>query len=285
MYNPALMGVARQIEMGKEPTINAVNAAVSETYLPAKADQAKVTRIIDFMEKSKDPVFGATWLYNQGQITGETLTIVEEKAAEYAAKQGGTGKMANGITNPASQITGVTAANTAPKTGDNLELFGMDLSGGLGVLAPILAALGIGGAVTGAVRTKWPWQTAEGEGMIAPWSQMIESAVGWTQEGGVQGVGGAPGAFGGGTIGGTVVGGWTNAAKNGSTPATAEYLRMVDGKIYVRSLKTGVVKRVPRPRIVHLHSKMNLGTYIRAERMLDRMAGRIAKRTKSLKRQ
>lgn len=83
---------------------------------------------------------------------------------------------------------------------------------------------------------------------------------------------------------GTVARSWTNAAKDGSTPATANFIQLMDGKIYAQSIKTGVIRRVPKPRMVHLHSNMSLGTYVKAERMLDRMAGRIAKRTKSLKR-
>lgn len=205
----------------------------------------------------------------QSMNTGAPVETVKPVTTPAVKTNGGNGKMANG------------------QTGDNvdgMELLGMDVGG-------ILSALGIGGtaaaviggaaSILGGLRTKWPWQTVEGEGMIAPWSQMTETSQGWVQQGGVQGVGGIPGAVG---AVGTVARSWTNAAKDGSTPATANFIQMVDGRIYAQSLKTGVIRRVPKPRMVHLHSNMSLGTYIRAEKMLDRMAGRIAKRTKSLKR-
>lgn len=107
--------------------------------------------------------------------TGDPVPVTKPVAAAAASgitaaatlKNGGNGKMAN--------------------TGDNgegLDLLGMDLSG-------ILTALGIGGTtaatvttiagILGALRLKWPWQTVEGEGFIAPWSQQTETPQGWIQ--------------------------------------------------------------------------------------------------------
>lgn len=138
----------------------------------------------------------------------------------------------------------------------------------------------LAGAGLLASRVKFPWQTPEGEGFIAPWTNQQVLPGGLTGRQAVvdaAGYGAAPaGLFG--QAGGAAYG-WTNAAKDGSTQPTAQYIRTVDGKTYVRSLKTGVIKRVRRPKVVAVHSRMRLGDVARAQRKLDTLYKQVAKRT------
>ncbi len=62
------------------------------------------------------------------------------------------------------------------------------------------------------------------------------------------------------------------------------FAKTVDGKIYVRKLD-GTIKKVPKSTNIVLNSrKLNLQTYIKAEKYLERITRRIAKSTRSLKR-
>jgi len=221
----------------------------------------------DPVPTTKPPPVENTSVGIETALTAGAAATAAAAAAALAKKNGGNGKVANG-----------------ENTGDNMELFGMDLSGILPALGITGGVAGLAATVLGALRTKFPWDTPEGEGFIAPWTAQTEVAPDVWGQTGKEYAGITSGSLATGGVAGTVARSWTNAAKNGTTPATANYIQLMDGKIYAQSLKTGVIKRVRQPRMVHLHSNMSLGTYIRGERMLDSMSRRIARRTKSLKR-
>lgn len=166
---------------------------------------------------------------------------------------------------------------------NNLNIMGMSIDP---------AALGITGALgtaavallgTLASRTKFPWQTPEGEGFIAPWTNMEEIAPGlWGQDaviasGGYSNLPATTSPAGWETSGITKA--WTNAARDGSTPATAEYLRQANGTIMVRSMKTGQIRKYRPVKPVAVHSRMRLKDVARAQSKLDTLYKQIAKRT------
>jgi len=76
---------------------------------------------------------------------------------------------------------------------------------------------------------------------------------------------------------------WPGAGVTGGGRAPV-FFRTFDGKTYVRKLD-GTVKKVPKTRNIVLNSrKLNLQTYIKAEKYLERITKRIAKSTRGLKR-
>lgn len=142
--------------------------------------------------------------------------------------------------------------------------------GGVGVA--VAAAYGIS-KVIGMV---YPWESAEGEGFIAPWTPKMRDENGkW-----VSAVT-RPDLFGGealplGSINGvTVVKSWLA----GGWP----FSLTSDGRIHTVT-KNGIQKSwKPKRPIVLVAGSMNLNTSIRAQRLLDRQWRRIAKRVKQLK--
>lgn len=279
--------------------------SLSPPVAPERADPAKVEAIVQRLKKAQDPVAGAEILYGSGAITRAQLEQVKSKAAarpviEPLPMINGGVKMSNGaqLTQYAKDILAKTGANV--DNGGGVNLAGMLPAGAAG----ILGALGLGGTTIAAlggiyglsqmIGVQYPWETGAGEGFIAPWSRDIvqDEAGRWVTRqtrpdlfglapaGGTMlpAVGGMMGFAGG----ASVVGAWDNAAKDGSTPATAQYIRLSNGVRVVRSIKTGVVTRYRHPRVIGVHKNMNLGQYVKAERVLDRFTRRIARRTKSL---
>ncbi len=108
-------------------------------------------------------------------------------------------------------------------------------------LGGVLAGLGIAGvgAVAGgltAAGMQWPWETPEGEGFIAPWTEQVVLPSGLVGQAGVQ----YPGEMG---LGGSqVVKSWTNASRDGRIPASVQFFMMANGRIYSRSLVDGQIK-------------------------------------------
>lgn len=76
---------------------------------------------------------------------------------------------------------------------------------------------------------------------------------------------------------------WPGAGVTGGGRAPI-FIRTVDGRTFVRKLD-GTIKKVPKSRNIVINTrKIDLNQYIRAERRLDTIAKRIAKRVRSLKR-
>ena len=144
------------------------------------------------------------------------------------------------------------------------------LGGILSAIPEILATLGAVGTL-GVARLKMPWETPEGEGIIAPWTQQrqLESGL-WGQEG-VQYQGAAPGV--GAMAGVAIVKTWTNAARNGATPATVAFALLSNGKMVSRSLVDGSVKTW-RPK---KHIVISNNPRISNIRKLDRVHKKVAK--------
>ena len=76
---------------------------------------------------------------------------------------------------------------------------------------------------------------------------------------------------------------WPGAGVTGGGRAPI-FIRTVDGRTFVRKLD-GTVKKVPKSRNIVINTrKIDLNQYIRAERRLESISKRIAKRVRSLKR-
>lgn len=127
------------------------------------------------------------------------------------------------------------------------------------IILGILGGMGVVGTGVAAARMKWPWQTPEGEGFIAPWQNQVDLGGGIYGVEGVQypgypqtyqnggsalpSVGQAmPGLF--------VTKAWTNAAKNGSSPATVAFFKLSNGTIITRALDGSMKKYRPKKHIV-----------------------------------
>ena len=114
----------------------------------------------------------------------------------------------------------------------------------------LLGLLGTGAAALGTLalsRLKMPWETPEGEGFIAPWTQQQQLPSGlWGQEGQAYGVpAGAPGLAGmtyGQLKGGVPVKAWTNAARNGRSGPTVAFVMFSNGMMASQSLIDGTIK-------------------------------------------
>lgn len=153
---------------------------------------------------------------------------------------GGVGRLAAPPTAQAAMQSGDEMGEATGVGG--LGLAGLATAGVLGYLGvPALIAGGVGLAAS---RLKFPWQTPEGEGFIAPWTQQqrLESGE-WGQEGvsygpavPPSGPGLAPG------FGGGVVRVWSNASKDGQLPASVEFMQLADGRVVSRSVITGAIK-------------------------------------------
>lgn len=76
---------------------------------------------------------------------------------------------------------------------------------------------------------------------------------------------------------------WPGAGVTGGGRAPIFY-RTIDGKTFVRKLD-GTIKRVPKTRNIVLNSRnLNLRNYIRIEKAMEKITGRIARASKRLKR-
>lgn len=164
-------------------------------------------------------------------------------------------------------------------------------------------ALGLGAAGTalltlGLSRMKFPWQTPTGEGFIAPWTNMTQLASGlWGQDaiaeaGGYNDAGTAlasatnvPAAPDLGSMnyatlkGGVPVKTWTNASKNGATPATVQFVQFSNGYVASRSLIDGSIKMWKPKKHIVLSSNPRLSQIGK----LDRTYRRVGKRIKKMK--
>jgi len=146
----------------------------------------------------------------------------------------------------------LTVAPVAPVT---LGDFGVSPATGVA----IGGALGLGAAATGvlgglgllASRIKFPWQTPAGEGFIAPWQNQQRLPEGlWGIESmqypQAQVPAVAPQGLAGMTYGqlkgGVPVKAWTNAARNGTSPATVAFVLFSNGMMASQSLIDGQIK-------------------------------------------
>jgi len=152
-------------------------------------------------------------------------------------------------------------------------------------------AAGIGGvAALAASRIKFPWQTPEGEGFIAPWTEQrqLESGL-WGQEG-VAEAGGYEVAANGGQVPfgaqtlaslkyGIPVKTWTNASKNGMLPASVQFVMFSTGHIASRSLIDGQIKYWKPKKHIVISSNPRMSMISK----LDRTHTRVVKRLKKMK--
>jgi len=196
----------------------------------------------------------STGLITQAAAAAPTQaqTWATQKAAILAA--GGTPV---GMTAEQASVAALTAGQEVPASVAQI----LDMSSWVdstqaapvsgGGLAPVAVGstvakvAGAGAVATGiagilallASRIKFPWQTPTGEGFIAPWQEqeLLPSGewgvVGKTYNGN----GAATGLPAG-------MRSWTNASKDGSSPATVQFVQDVNGRIYSLSLITGRIK-------------------------------------------
>ena len=191
---------------------------------------------------------------------------------------------------------GFQAPWTQAPYGDNASarLAGATPAAGGGILAGVVSAEGLialgvpavvaAGLAVALARTKMPWETATGEGMIAPWSQMEQNQAGeWIQSGSALNGGGTMAAVATGIPGLTVVKAWTNASKDGRLPASVEFLKMSNGMIYTRNISTGEVKRYrPRKHIV-ISQDPRLSTLKKLDRVQSKVTKLVRKYAPKLK--
>jgi len=126
----------------------------------------------------------------------------------------------------------------------------------------------------------WPWETPEGEGFIAPWTGDITLPSGKIGQTGQT----YPGEYAN-MFGSPVVSGWN------TNPAAPKYgqnfYRLMNGRIGTVT-KFGVVKTWKPKKHLVIPTNINqmpIGKLVRAERMIDRMMGKVARKSRSLKRQ
>jgi len=152
----------------------------------------------------------------------------------------------------------------------------------IGIPAALAAVLGVGLA-----RTKFPWETGAGQGMISPLSgQVQDPATGlWYQEGQLPGQtlalsqGAAAGALNGVMVRKT----WTNASRDGSIPATVESIMLTNGKVITRSLITGEIKTHRPKKHIVISSNPRMSSIGKLERTYNRVIRKLAKKSKALK--
>lgn len=125
---------------------------------------------------------------------------------------------------PPGAQTQVPPTQPPPGPGDNIPAWLAAILAGAG-LPSTWAGLGaFAVAGLGAARIKMPWQTEEGEGVIAPWTQMeeIDNTGIWRQEG-------APRQLGPGMMGDQIVSSWNT---NPAAPQFGHtFYRLASGKL------------------------------------------------------
>ncbi len=184
------------------------------------------------------------------------------------------------------------AAGQVTQAGVPLAVLGMGLGGlaaKVGLPAWLGTALGAAGWATMAADIggmAWPWETPPGEGFIAPWTGEMEVAPGVT---GVTGVD-YPGIIEGFIPGRVAPYGKSVIVKiwntNPEAPQYGQAFAMdADGWIYTQK-KNGVVKRWKPAKHLVIPTNINklpVGRLVRAERLIDRLMRKVARRSPSLK--
>ncbi|MBA7676430.1 hypothetical protein ES703_84671 [subsurface metagenome] len=156
-----------------------------------------------------------------------------------------------------------------------------------GALWPTIAAAGTGLATLALSRLKLPWETAPGEGIIAPWTQQQQLPSGlWGQEGVQYGNGQAAPAIAGlagmsyaQLKGGVPVKSWTNASKDGRIPASVNFVKFSNGMMASQSLVDGQIKTW-RPK---KHVVISSNPRMSAIRKLDNLHKRTIKKLIKMK--
>ena len=232
-----------------------------------------------------------------GGVTGITVIPGEWEAMEAAWEQGievrqqvvGVGIAAGAgaallpgaaistavITKPKEEVTKVADV----KPGDSITTAIGQVTGA--ITPAVLTKLGVVGTIAAAAYTAlklvgmaMPWETANGEGFIAPWSPKVRDENGlWVtaatrpdlfpngDQGFIDGV--------------KVVKTW----KAGGWP----FSMTADGYLHTVT-KNGIMKRwKPKKPIVLVRGSVTLNQAVRAQRMLDKMWRTVAKKTKQLK--
>lgn len=195
---------------------------------------------------------------------------------------------------PAGLIPGVTP--TPGGNGDILGLLGLGgLAAGanaLGLPAWATALLGVTGAALGgtgiatAFGMKFPWETPAGEGFIAPWTGETQVAPGVWGRTGVD----YPGILEGFIPGQVAPYGKSIIVKvwntNPEAPQYGQAFAMdADGYIYTQK-KNGVVKRWKPPKHLVIPTNVNklpVGRLVQAERKINGLIRKVARRSPSLK--
>ncbi len=191
------------------------------------------------------------------------------------------------IIEPITGSGGVIMANGEVKPGDSPGIIGM-LQGvaGASTVTSTLTKLGLPLKLAGAVGVAYgalkiagmafPWETAEGEGFLAPWTPKTKDENGkWVS------IQTRPDLFGGvanplGQVGGgTVVKSW----QAGGWP----FSMTSDGRIHTIT-KNGIMKSwKPKKPIVMFRGSTTLSQAVKAQRYLDKQWRTVAKRVKQLK--
>jgi hypothetical protein len=139
-----------------------------------------------------------------------------------------------------------------------------------------------------ASRFKAPWETAEGEGFIAPWTQQTQLPSGqWGQAGvtypgqnGVTSGGLNLGNFNAAQLSmGLPVKAWTNASRDGRIPPTVRFILFSNGRMASQSLIDGVVKTWRPKKHVVISSNPRMSQV----RKLDNLHRRVVKRLGKMK--
>jgi len=137
-------------------------------------------------------------------------------------------------------------------------------AGGLAGIYALLQGLGV----------QFPWETATGQGFIAPWTEMIETPGGWAALEGRQAIT-PPGG------GDPVVSSWNTNPEDPRYGWT--FYRLASGKMATMT-KQGMWKTWrPKKHIVLPRGTTTLSQAVKAQRYLDRLWKTVAKRTKAIK--
>lgn len=155
------------------------------------------------------------------------------------------------------------------------------------------AALAAGGAAalalgtTALARTKFPWETATGEGMIAPWSEMKQLPSGeWVKEGWQGGTAlpvGRLGTMDLQQLQNQVVNTWTNASKDGRSPATVMFVQYANGRVASQSLITGRIKTWRPKKHIVISTNPRVNQIAKLFRLSDRVAKKLSKNKQLMK--
>jgi len=156
--------------------------------------------------------------------------------------------------------------------------------GGVGLVKTLAGVPLVGGALAiaggaylalQAAGTAFPWESADGEGMIAPWTPKVKDENGKYVSAKTR-----PDLFGGTSPLGDIAG--KRVVK--SWDANGWPFSMTsDGRIYTMT-KSGITKSwKPKKPIVMVRGKTSLAGAVKAQRYLDHMWRTVAKRTKALK--
>ncbi len=194
-----------------------------------------------------------------------------------------------------------TGGPVVPGPGDDLAIAGvppMGIGGVGGLIGWGLEKVGVPAAVATvgglslagllAARTKMPWETPAGEGMIAPWTQQYQTPAGdWAQEANrppaalaAAPMGGLAGMTYAQLKGGVPVKAWTNASKDGRIPASVNFIKFSNGMMASQSLVDGSIQTWRPKKHIVISSNPRLSNIRKLYRVHKRVTKMVKKYTK-----